>query len=362
LTGCGGCTGTANVFNGALYFWDHFALSNNHLLAQYEGGYATYTLMGGLIAIADVSLTVNNNALGIKTPLQHIPVAQGFFVQAIVNQALTATANIQQGYLNFKNTQRLFNRESDGSSIFMKTKGSKKVDDLSSDVDMRQKITLNFITAKGVNRQLLLGMDPNTTNQFDIGYDAPMLETKGDSFYWEFSDSKFVIQGVPNFDDDQIIPFGITVVNEGIMSLNISSLENIAASTDIYLYDNVTEQYHNIRQNPFKITLVSGDYNNRFSLRFTARTLAVEDQTVPGGIMVYFTNKTKVLNISNPFIDAAISTISLFNILGQSITNWDVEDRDQNTIQIPIKNIPSGVYIVKMKTTKGDVSKKIIIK
>jgi hypothetical protein len=205
-------------------------------------------------------------------------------------------------------------------------------------------------------------MDPNTTNQFDIGYDAPMLETKGDSFYWEFSDSKFVIQGVPNFDDDQIIPFGITVVNEGIMSLNISSLENIAASTDIYLYDNVTEQYHNIRQNPFKITLVSGDYNNRFSLRFTARTLAVEDQTVPGGIMVYFTNKTKVLNISNPFIDAAISTISLFNILGQSITNWDVEDRDQNTIQIPIKNIPSGVYIVKMKTTKGDVSKKIIIK
>ncbi len=28
-------------------FWDHFGLSNNQNLAEYEGGYATYTLIGG---------------------------------------------------------------------------------------------------------------------------------------------------------------------------------------------------------------------------------------------------------------------------------------------------------------------------
>jgi hypothetical protein len=37
-----------NRFSGALYFWDHFGLSNNHYLAEYKGGYATYSLAGGV--------------------------------------------------------------------------------------------------------------------------------------------------------------------------------------------------------------------------------------------------------------------------------------------------------------------------
>lgn len=48
-------------------------------------------------------------------------------------------------------------------------------------------------------------------------------------------------------------------------------------------------------------------------------------------------------------------------MLGQAITNWDVEDDEQTNIQIPIKNMPSGIYIVKVKTTKGESGKKIII-
>jgi hypothetical protein len=47
--------------------------------------------------------------------------------------------------------------------------------------------------------------------------------------------------------------------------------------------------------------------------------------------------------------------------LGQSIANWDVKERKQNKLQIPIKNVSSGVYIVKLGTSKGDFSTKIII-
>jgi hypothetical protein len=52
-----------------------------------------------------------------------------------------------------------------------------------------------------------LSTDPNTTNQFDIGYDALMLGTS--DMYWELQDSELVIQAIPNFNDDQIIPVGI---------------------------------------------------------------------------------------------------------------------------------------------------------
>lgn len=37
---------TRNIFNGALYFWHHFGKEDSHKLAQYVGGYASYTLNG----------------------------------------------------------------------------------------------------------------------------------------------------------------------------------------------------------------------------------------------------------------------------------------------------------------------------
>ncbi|SEA91110.1 hypothetical protein SAMN05443667_111142 [Flavobacterium gillisiae] len=357
----------ANIFNGALYFWDHFGLSNNHLLAEYQGGYATYSLTGGVPAIADSPLTATTTNSAGKVPGRYIPVAQGFFVDAELDPAISGTTTSVQGTspgfnLNFKNSQRKFWRESTGNSQFMKTVGSKKTIKQETVSDTRSKIRLGFDSPIGAHRQLLLGADSNTTNAFDIGYDAPMFDMNDNDMYWALSNSQFVIQAIPNFNDDQIIPLGIIIANEGEIGIKIDDLENVPSTTIIYLYDNVTEEYYNIRQNPFKIKLVSGDYNNRFSLRFTDRKLTVEDYTRTGGIIVYFTNNTKVLNINNPFIDATISTVSLFNTLGQSINNWDVEDRNQGNIKIPIKNLPSGVYIVKMKTTKGDVSKKIIIK
>ena len=51
LHDCVGCKSSNNKFSGVLYFWDHFGLSNNHLLAQYDGGYAMYTLAGGVVGV-----------------------------------------------------------------------------------------------------------------------------------------------------------------------------------------------------------------------------------------------------------------------------------------------------------------------
>jgi hypothetical protein len=43
-----------------------------------------------------------------------------------------------------------------------------------------------------------------------MGYDALMLGTIND-MYWELQDSELVIQAIPNFNDDQIIPVGINL-------------------------------------------------------------------------------------------------------------------------------------------------------
>jgi hypothetical protein len=54
--------------------------------------------------------------------------------------------------------------------------------------------------------------------------------------------------------------------------------------------------------------------------------------------------------------------VSLFNIQGKLLSTWDVADKEQTSIKIPIQNKTSGIYIVKLKTTKGNINKKISIK
>ncbi|MFV8337097.1 LamG-like jellyroll fold domain-containing protein [Flavobacterium sp. RSP29] len=350
-----------NVFNGALYFWDHFGLSNNHLLAEYEGGYATYTLMGGVAGIADSSLT--GIGAGTKIPERYIPVAQGFFVDAFLDSDLSGTmipTTVDGGDLIFKNSQRVFVRENVTSSIFMKTSETKKT--TQEITDTRSKIRLGFYSSLGVHRQLLLGADSSTTSMFDIGYDAPMFDLSVDDMFWEINNIEYVIQAIADFNENQIIPLGLTIGNEGKLTIKIDALENTSGTTQIYLHDNVTGIYHDIRNSDFTISLAVGEYRDRFSLQFTNKTLNVDENNLNNGLIVLYSTNYKVLIIQNKILDSTVNEVRLFNLLGQAVANWDVKNEDQTKIQIPIKNLSSGVYIVKLKTSKGDYTKKIIIK
>ena len=222
-----------NIFNGALYFWDHFGLTSNHYLAQYLGGYATYTLMGGVVAIANDPLTINDGSTGLKIPQRYIPVSQGFFVDAALATILATTTTVNGGILNFKNSQRAFVREVLTNSVFMKTSGANKT--TAAEIDTRQKIRLGFNSSIGSHRQLLLGSDIHTTSLFDFGYDAPMKDSNGNDVFWTINDVPFVIQAVPDFNTDRIIPIGVKIANEGNVTFKIDALENIPSETQIFL-------------------------------------------------------------------------------------------------------------------------------
>ncbi len=353
---CSGCRGTANTFGGAIYFWDHFGLSNNHILAQYEGGYATYTLTGGVAAVADDPLNVNNGATGSKIPQRYIPVGQGFFIDA------PSGANVQGGTFIFQNSQRAFVREASGNSIFMKVTNEKNSIASKETVDKRMKIRLGFDSPIGSHRQILVGTDPNTSEQFDFGYDARMIDVKENDMFWELENQPLIIQGIPDFNSDKTIPLGIKITDNGESTIKIDALENIPNSLDIYLYDNVSKKYFDLRKDNFTISLPAGEYNKRFSVTFVNQTTSITETPVENGIIVYYTNENQLLNIKNYFNDVNIQSVSLFNILKQNINQWKISDGKQSSIQIPIKNLSSAVYLVQIQTNKGTFSRKIIIK
>jgi uncharacterized repeat protein (TIGR01451 family) len=365
---CTGCTGSANVFNGTLYFWDHFGLSNSHLLTEYEGGYATYTLMGGVLAKSNIPLTAQTLQTGSKTPERYIPVGQGFFVQATLDPAIlgSSTATIDGGYLYFKNGQRLFKKESvtgaNSGSLFMKSVKSKTAE-ANTDKDNRSKIRLGFDSTIGSHRQLLVGSDSNASNGFDIGYDAPMLDMSENDMYLDINNSKFVIEAVPSFNSDQVIPLGINVANEGSLTIKIDALENIPLSTEIYLYDAITEVSHDLRASNFKVFVGTGEYKKRFFLQFAERKLGLKEETkIESGVTIFYSDDNKVIVVTNNDKNVLVTEVSLFNIVGQTISNWEIKDNNHNQITLSVKNMSKGVYIVKTKTTKGESSTKIIVK
>ncbi|TDE03138.1 T9SS type A sorting domain-containing protein [Flavobacterium hiemivividum] len=105
-----------------------------------------------------------------------------------------------------------------------------------------------------------------------------------------------------------------------------------------------------------------GKYNNRYILRFTGKTLSLSEETkIENSINIFYSENNETLVITNYILNLLVDEVALFNILGQTVSNWEIENKNQTQIVLPVKKLSTGIYVVKIKTTNGELSKKIII-
>ncbi len=350
----------SSVMTGAVYFWEHFSTNNSHNLLDYQGGYAARNLVGGTPPVAPTGISGLGSSSRI--PSRFIPVGQGFLVYA------GATG----GNITFNNNQRSFIKETNASSNVMFRHNNQAVSVVDRNFDNSEdeivdnnnfsKIRLGFNSVNGYHRQILLGfMDNLATEGFDPGYDATQLDSQPNDLYFLNSGFNLVIQGVDAFDSSKILPLSVKNGLEGNVEFVLDATENFDENQNIYIHDNVTDQYHDIRNGNFEINLPIGTFDTRFSLRFSSTSLDTNDFDLSQEVLVKFTNSNDMITINNGTLDASVQTVDLYNMLGQSIRTWEVKNADQKKIQIPVTNVSTGTYIVKVHTTKGDLSSKIII-
>ena len=391
-TSNGGNNSNGNIFNGALYFWDHFA-GKTHNLAEYIGGYATYNLSGGVPAVATDARINNtgessedyfgNNA---KIPQKYIPVGQGFFVNTVLDPAVSGNITVDGGDVVFNNGQRAFAKETKADSQFLsqekpKTKGQEK------QTDTRPKIRLVYESPKGFNRQILVTADENTTNDFDLGYDAMLNDNNAEDMYWYIKDHEFVIQGVPNFNKDQVLPLGVKLKEKGELTIKINALDYIKDDVEIYLKDIVDSTYHDLRASDFVTTIEGGTYNNKYALVFQKPKdpnpdTGEDTDTDPNGgtdggtdesptdnpedidsiseIDVMYSMDKNMLRVLNPS-EIMVEKVELYNMLGQRLQVYKSMSKD-NSIDVPLKNYPKATYVVKVRSINGTISKTILFK
>ena len=350
--------------DGNLYFWEHYTTNNTHILSGYQGGYAVLNLTGGA-AIPTSSNVDYISKLGSPSrgiPNQYIPIGQGFFVNGKIGSG---------GTVIFKNSQRGFQKENEaGSNVMYKTiagnKTPKPASDNGSDKKVNtnenlKKIRLGFNFQDTYRRQVLIGfMNEKATSGIDYGYDGYNMDESPNDMYLLNGKNQLVIEGEGFFDENSSYPIGVKTDTEGKLSFTIDDLENFDAEQTIFIYDNFTDTYHNIRNEKFEVNMPVGVNDNRFSLRFVDKSVKVADNKIKDIYISQFQNGNTLV-INNNLLDATVEKVTLFNILGQSISSLKTENQEQQNIHVPIKSMESGVYIAKLKTSKGELSKKIIV-
>ena len=351
---------------GALYFWEHYSTNTSHNLTQYQGGYATRTLVGGTPPVSPVG--VSGLGSSSKIPNRYIPVGQGFFIFGNGTGGTITFNNNQRAFIkeNNVNSFTLFRASSSNSLVTVSNHFSDNRDDSYSD-DTYKRIRLGFDDRNGYHRQTLLGfMEENATSGIDVGYDAVLVDNQPCDMYFLNGGTQLIINGDGYFNENNIYPIGVRSDGLGTVTFKIDDLENFNINTPVFIYDNVTDVYHNILDEQFSIELPQGTLDNRFSLRFidanATSILGNNNFNNNNGIQIAYTTSENTLHIKNNSSVETVQNVSVFNILGQLMATWKVSDTNQQDIQLPIKNYSTGTYIVKIKTDVSETSRKIIVK
>jgi hypothetical protein len=228
-----------------------------------------------------------------------------------------------------------------------------------SAVDARKRIRLTYDSPMGYHREILVGIDHRATNDFDIGFDAPLIENHKEDMYWIVEDTKCVIQGVSHFDQTQTLPLGLRVNESGKITIRVNTIENMENPPEIFLKDLETGKVCPIIDDTFTLDLEPGEYNDRFAVVFDAGLLSIDDISLNEGFLTYMNNEHSEIRIKK-VMDSEVLGVDLYNYLGQRVGTWrsGLSGREM-ALQVHNK---SGLYILNVTTEHGILNKKILIK
>lgn len=339
---------------GIAYFWDSRKNGNSHYLADYEGGYGTYSPGSGIYlppVFKRYGDGVETGETGIVYPRKLMPTAQGFMI-----------IGKKDGVVHFQNSQRIYQKEVPGVSLF---KSSEPVNSL---------VILNIELDSAYIRQLALAFNNNSTVNEDHAMDARIMEETNDDISWSISEENFLINVRPK-TDEELIPLRIKLTKETSLKFSVAEFNNFNPDR-LFVYDAKDDLYFGIKTGYLKINLPEGDYKDRFFISFIEKIstentktdlLVSEENTgkLPNILLntidIFQNNRLEQLEIKILY-DTELSNLQLYDLNGKLYLNQNFKTKEKE-FNFSTGNLSNAVYIVKVKTTDSiELTKKIGIK
>jgi hypothetical protein len=268
----------------------------------------------------------------------YIQPGQAFFVNsnAASTNVIVAEAMLshQENVLFYKSTQST----SPSIKLFL------------SDGTKTKETEINYLEGKTI------GLDP----RFDIGlFDGVVSDFNIYSHLISQNEGfPFMKQVLPNAGfENMVVPIGIkSVAKEITFTVNATNLpEGIFVFIEDKLNNTVTRLDE--PNTSYKITLSETiDTTGRFFLHTkSSGVLSTEDVDLKH-ISMYKTSNASLRIIG---LTEGNANITLFSVLGKQVMNTDFQSKNMNEIDLP--KLATGVYFVKLKQEKGNITKKIIL-
>lgn len=373
--------------NGELYFWEQKP-KGSHYLADYEGGYGVY-MPGPLGNLTDNGTYAfatfenyngdgsdNTNTTGTTTDFQSLNDFNRRF--AAVGQGFVIASNVNGGNAIFDNSMRVYFAEDlTTGSIFARSVDSKKnkpekkmmVPMSHNDVDYKSivenptiipEIRIHTHINNTYYKENVIAFrestpDNTTYNKF---YDGSNINELKNDAYLISRDKPLVIKSI-NYDETTRIPLGLKASDDNTtFDVNINSLKDVPENINIYVFDNETNTYTDIKSSTFNTTLNAGVYNERFEITFAKNALDVAEVNIDDFKVIQNNtiSELKLLNLNN----LNIKSIALFDVTGKRIMD-DLVTSNKSKYTYSTKSFNDGLYLVSIQLDHKTISKKIIV-
>jgi hypothetical protein len=370
-TGAISTTAGTTIINGNACFWEHEKPATSHVLNEYIGGYGvyvpnntnafspgTYTSATWNTYNGDGSINTIGSAAGSTYKRMFSPVGQGFIVKGNVASGTAVMRNryrvfLREGIAN----ESQFERLAPGATATLENTNWDHIPNL-TDTDYTQfsklptpQIRIQAILNNQFTREVVLAFNEQSTDGFDLAFDAPTQEITlpTDVYFPITSDNQFVISTVP-FNINKRIPFVLKANNASTYRIYVDEIINFTGAENVYLYDAETNIYHDIKNGFVDISLPAGGTStNRFEVTFLDSTLATSP--VKASDLQVIQNNEEEIVIRNPGL-LALHSATLFDMVGKLIfTKLNLGTQEEYTI--PIAGLAESVYIIKITTSGG---------
>ena len=367
----------ASLMTGTLYFWEHDLTALSHVLTDYVGGYATYTISSdGMIEsfVPAVFHTVNadgtngtdtGTSTSGKAVHRYIPVGQGFMIEGS-GIGTTVTRNSHREYYRQSGVNSEFFRTTGTSDNDTNTQVTGTINELTYDENGFQivgpeykRFRLNIDFDQHHTRQLLHNFHSSATDGFDYGLESNNSNPNPADAYFILDDMAYITQA-HNFDVDLKIPLVVVLDAPMPLTVKIHDVQNFE-DQPIYLHDKETEVYYDLDEQNFEVNLEAGEYTDRFEITFKDESdvLGVTEFDT-NEFIIFQNNNFSQLTIKNPnSID--VKSVTLYDALGKRVMQ-EVNLNTSTRYDFPTKSLSDGLYVVNVTlANKQTINKKIIV-
>ena len=222
---------------------------------------------------------------------------------------------------------------------------------------------MNYTDSEGTikHRQIGISFNKNNTFEREYGYDSELYDESETDFYWKFpnNDAKYSIAGVGEISKQLIVPFEINIEKSGEILIEVDEWNLV--NKKVYIKDKLTQKYYLLNKEKVLLKLDAGKYEDRFVLRFEGAPVSnLNDEILNSSLVLYYDKTSSEIVVYNE-TSLEIKKIELYNLLGQKINYFDGFNPDQLESRFKIRNPSHAVYVVKVYTSKGGFTKKIIM-